>query len=140
MIFSPFGRIWPYFIIVLKPVPALLLKARHLSDIYFDTDAFYGTGCFPSLSSESVISFTLFFPPPPQLLHLKFGNLFRNVGQGLQSILCFFNRALLPILSLGRDLKIRLILNQLGFLKKTTNSVTTMMNLIFITVQYTSLF
>lgn len=65
MIFSPFGRIRPYFIIVLKPVTALLLKARHLSDIYFDTDAFYGTGCFPSLSSESVISFTLFFPPPP---------------------------------------------------------------------------
>lgn len=38
---------------------ALLLKARHLSHIYFDTDAFYGTGCFPSLSSESVISFIL---------------------------------------------------------------------------------
>jgi len=35
-----------------------------------------------------------------------------------------------PFLSLRKDLKIRIILNQLGFLKETTNSITSVMNCI----------
>lgn len=96
---------------------------------------------FLEFSSESVIRFilTFFFSPLAFAFEVwkPFQEVWGRVGRAssVSSTEPFF-----PFSSLRKYLKVRIIWNQLGLLKETTVSITSIMNFIFIIVQYASYF